>query len=114
MAIQVTGVAENKILVESLFDVIKKRDAEIKRIQERAFDNNVAASILRDFLVTKHPELTSELAGFTLTKVVENGYGVPTIASGGVCALEYHRDSFGDKDLDDVLQKLGGMMAGAL
>jgi len=114
MTIQVTGVAENRILVESLFDTIKKRDAEIKRIQDRAFDNSVAASILRAFLVDKHPELTTELAEFTLEKVNENGYGVPTIASGGICALEYHGDTLDNKELDNALKKLGAMVADSL
>lgn len=106
MTIQVTGVAENRILVESLFDTIKKRDAEIKRIQDRAFDNSVAASILRDFLVDKHPELTDELVDFTLQKVSENGYGVPTIAGGGVSALEYHGDTIDNEKLDAAIAYL--------
>ena len=106
MAIQITGVAENEILVESLFDTIKKRDAEIKRIQDRAFDNNVAASILRDFLVDKHPELTDELVDFTLQRVNENGYGVPTIASGGISALEYHNDVIDSLKLDEAIKIL--------
>lgn len=106
MAAIYLGVGEDSIIIESLLLTIKKRDAEIERIKERAFNNDVAASILRDFLVDKHAELTDELVDFTLTKVEKNGYDVNTIAGGGISALEYHRDTLDNKNLDAAIKKL--------
>jgi len=102
---------ESDIIIESLLLNLQAKNNELKKVQERAFDDDVSASIMSRFLVEKHPELTSEFATFTLEAVRKNGYGAECIASGGLAALEYHRDSISNKDLDDAISSMREMAA---
>jgi len=111
MAINSLCAGELVILTDSLLQTVKAKDARIKKITIRQNNESNAASLLRRFLVEEHPELTSEFAAFVLRFCTENPYQQDRVASGGLCAIEYHRDTINNKELDDVVLEIDRMIA---
>ena len=67
----------------------------------------MAASVLRRFLVDFHPELTKEFAEYVLKEAKEDNYD--NTVAGCIKSLDYHRDTFDDKTVDNVLAELAAM-----
>lgn len=98
--------SEALIINKSLLATVERLEKEAKEKEDENFDDGVAVSLLKQFLVEKHPELTAELAEFAMQFVKENGYGKDNIAGGGLAALDYHNETLGGKELTSVITEL--------
>jgi hypothetical protein len=98
--------SEALIINKSLLATVGRLEEEAQKKEDENFDDRVAGSLLKQFLVEKHPELTAELAEFAMWYVKENGYDKDNIASGGLAALEYHNDMLDGKELQSAIKEL--------
>lgn len=99
------SLPESLILNKLLLLQVQELTTALKKQQCSAFDQSASASLLRRFLVEKHPELTTELSECVLQFVQEGGYDKP-LAAAGLCALEYHIDVIKNSNLDAVCEEL--------
>lgn len=97
-----------EIVASALLERCRKLESAIERKGERERADGVAASIMRRFLVEKHPELTREFCEFITDEKEEHDdcYGSIWAAKGSICALEYHRDTFDDAMVDKTIEQL--------
>ena len=103
---------QSEILVESLFLKIDKLEEELKDTQKKYRNESHALSMYKCFLVDEHPELTNEFASFILAETKQN-YDGKCLASCGLEALDYHRDTLDSYVLEQVLAQLKEMEAGS-
>lgn len=101
--------SEKDLIIDGLLLKNKETQKDYDNLANRTANEGIAVSLLRRFLVEKHPELTDELAEFVLSKVKENSYQDGDISSCGICALQYHRDEIESQKLDDVIKTLEQM-----
>ena len=92
---------ESLILNKALLATVERLEKEAEQAEIENFDKKVSSSLLKQFLLDNHPELTSELAEFTMAYVQENGYEKDNIAGAGLEALSYHDDAYADEGLKD-------------
>lgn len=97
---------EALIINKSLLATVERLEKEAEKTENENFNKKVAASILREFLLDNHPELTSKLAEFTMAYVKNNGYDKDNIAGGGLEALSYHNDMIEDEVLRRTVTEL--------
>ena len=98
--------SEKDLIIDGLLLKNKEAQKDYENLTNRTADESIAVSLLRRFLVEKHPELTDELAEFVLEKVKSNDYREQDISSCGISALEYHRDEIDSQTLDEVIKTL--------
>lgn len=97
---------EALIINKSLLATVERLEKEAENRENENFNKRVAASLLKEFLVDNHPELTSELAEFTKRYVENNGYDKDNIAGVGLEALSYHNDAFDNEVLQRTVSEL--------
>lgn len=96
---------QSKAVVSSLLAAGEK-DKKIAGLEFKAEYLGWASAMLADFLVSNHPELTSELAAFVIKNVEDGGYDFGVGAEAGLNAIEYHVESIENDDIDAAHEKL--------
>lgn len=105
MTLHINHGEDKEILIESLLETIKIKNKQVADARSDARNDIVAASLLRRFLVDKRPDLTDELCNFIMDGSQHERY-YADFYNGALCALEYHRDSIDNSNLDSSIDEL--------
>lgn len=98
-----------KTVIDSLLSAADEKDRKIADLEFKSEYLGWASAMLSDFLVSNHPELTSELAVFIQKNVEEDGYNFGVAAEAGLTAIEYHVETLDNDDMDAVHRKLSDL-----
>ncbi len=105
MTLHITHGEDKEILIESLLETIKLKNKQVADARNDARNDIVAASLLRRFLVDIRPDLTDELCKFVMDGSQHERY-YEDFYNGALCALEYHRDSIDNSNLEASINEL--------
>lgn len=106
ISVDLTEVAA-KTMIEALLEAIKAKDEQILELEYDKSGHIWGLAMLSDFLIEKHPELTSELAGFIANKIeAKDDYEFGVADQAAANAIAGHIDVIENKEMDILHKKL--------
>lgn len=94
-----------KTMIEALLERVRAKDEQILELEYDKSGHIWGLAMLSDFLIEKHPELTSELAGFIANKIeAKDAYEFGVADQAAANAIAGHIDSVENKEMD-ILRK---------
>lgn len=94
-----------KTMIEALLERVRAKDEQILELEYDKSGHIWGLAMLSDFLIEKHPELTSELAGFIANKIeAKDDYEFGVADQAAANAIAGHIDSVENKEMD-ILRK---------